>query len=248
MSWPSQMALATRANRPGSVLSALWLLAPAGLVLLSVSQSDGIPRSVGVGVAVTLALEALFLIRRYGSQRAAGSLFLVAFYAVAALVLRFNSPDLAAADTHLLLACSLLIPVLIFVRREVAATGGNARRARLLIRQLLARPDWPLTYPEYRNCKLIRALRESVVDNAAPVLPLLVHEDVRLQVAALTALDWHPSWRKGQAEAILHLASTSGEPAVRAAACLALANVTDPRHLQALVPFMRDPSIEVRAA
>src|SRR5262249_50383955 len=43
-------------------------------------------------------------------------------------------------------------------------------------------------------------------------------------------------------------ASTSGEPAVRAAACLALANVTDPRHLQALVPFMRDPSIEVRAA
>jgi HEAT repeats len=248
MSWPSQMTLATRANRPGSVLSALWLLAPAGLVLLSVAHADGIARSVGVGVAVTLACEALFLIRRYGPHRAAGSLFLVAFYAVAALVLRFNSPDVASADTHLLLACSLLIPVLIFVRREVVATGGNARRALILIRQLLTRRDWPLTYPEYRDCRLVRALRESVVDNAAPVLPLLVHDDVRLQVAALTALEWHPSWRKGQVEAVLHLASTSGEPAVRAAACLALAQVKSPLHLQALVPFMRDQAIEVRAA
>ena len=248
MSWPSQMTLAPRASRSGSVLGALLLLAPAGLVLASVSGVEGLPRSVGVGVAVTLACEALFLIRRYGPTRAAGSFFLVAFYAVAALVLRFNSPDFGTAQTHLLMSGSLLIPVSVFVRREVSATGGNARVARLLIRQLLARREWPPNYAEYRNCPVIRALREGLLENVAPALPLLAHEDVRVQVAALTALEWHPVWRKGQAEAVLHLASISGEPAVRAAACLALANVTKPRHLHSLLPFMRDPAPEVRPA
>src|SRR5215831_6272793 len=104
MSWPSQMTLAPRASRPGSVLGALLLIAPAILVLLSVGYAEGLPRSVGVGVAVTLACEAIFLIRRYGAQRASASVFLLTFYAVAALVLRFNSPDFRAPNTHLLMA------------------------------------------------------------------------------------------------------------------------------------------------
>ncbi|HKA07855.1 MAG TPA: HEAT repeat domain-containing protein [Gemmataceae bacterium] len=246
MNWPSQMTLAPRASRPGSVVGALLLIAPAILVLLSVGYAEGLPRSVGVGVAVTLACEAIFLIRRYGAQRASASVFLLTFYAVAALVLRFNSPDFRAPNTHLLMAVGLLIPVALFASREVTATGGNARRATMLVRQLLARKEWPASYADYRNCPMIRALREAVAENAAPVLPLLAHDDVRLQVAALTALEWHPSWRKGQVESVLHLASLSGEPAVRAGACLALANVNKPRHLNAMLPFLRDPSFEVR--
>src|SRR5262245_29219539 len=246
MSWPSQMTLAPRASRPGSVLGALLLLAPAVFVLLSVGHADGLPRSVGVGVAVTLACEAIFLIRRYGAHRASASVFLLAFYAVAALVLRFNSLDYGDPNNHLLMAAGLLIPVALFASREVTATGGNARRATMLVRQLLARKEWPASHADYRTCPMIRALGEAATENAAPVLPLLAHDDVRVQVAALTALEWHPTWRKGQVESILHLASMSGEPAVRAAAVLALANVTKPRHLSAMLPFLRDVSFEVR--
>jgi hypothetical protein len=128
------------------------------------------------------------------------------------------------------------------------ATGGNARRARLVIRQLANRDDWPESFALYRDDPLVRALRHSLADDATPVLPLLVHEDIRMQVAALTALEAFPCWRKGQAEAILQRAQFSPEPAVRAAAVLALADVRKDRHLQGVLSFLRDPAEEVRRA
>jgi hypothetical protein len=248
MLWPSQMTTAPANARPGSVFGVALLLLPAGLVGVSLTWADGIARSVAVGVSVTLAFEGLFLIRRYGTQRAAEGLPTLFFYAAAALVLRFNAPDLGSPNINLLLAVSLIMPVALIVRREVALTPGNMRRAKFLIRQLLARPRWPATFAEYRECPLIRLLREGLRENAAPVLPLLSHEDVRVQVAALTALEFQPSWRKGQVEAVFQCANFSGESAVRAAACLALANVVKNRHVQSLVAFMRDLSPDVRMA
>src|SRR5829696_4211752 len=132
MTWPSQMTPAARRARAASLPAAALLLTPAVLLAVSSVRADGLTRSVAIGVAVTLALEGLFLIARYGSERATRSLFLLAFYAVAAAVLRFNAPDFSSPLTHALLAASLLIPVALFVRREITATAGNARRAKFL--------------------------------------------------------------------------------------------------------------------
>src|SRR3954471_23040493 len=112
MSWPTQMSPAGQRS-PQSLLLAggLVLLAPAAILAIDSGQHEGMPRSVAIGVAVTIAIEGLFLISRYGSTRAAGSLFTIAFYAVAVLVLRFNSPDLTSAWTNAALAVCLLIPV-----------------------------------------------------------------------------------------------------------------------------------------
>jgi HEAT repeat protein len=230
------------------LLAAAILLGPAVLLGSAAVRTDGLARSVAAGVAVTLALEAIFVIVRYGSHRAAGSLFLFAFYGVAAAVLRFTAHDFSAPATHLNLSVSLLVPVGLFIRRELTATGGNARRVKFLVRQLLTRKDWPVSFAVYRDCPRIRALGDGLRDNAAPALPLLAHDDVRIQVAVLTALEFHPGWRKGQVEAVLQRANFSDEPAVRAAAALALANVAKPRHLQALGAFLRDPAAEVRRA
>src|SRR5688500_2598029 len=152
MTWPSQMTPAARPSAAASLVSAVLLLGPAALLGLAAVRADGLPRSVAAGVAVTLGLEALFLIYRYGPARAAGSLFLLIFYGIAAGVLRFNSPDFESRDTHLSLAAAILVPVGLFLRRELAATGGSARRVKFLIRQLLTRKDWPATFAAYRDC------------------------------------------------------------------------------------------------
>jgi hypothetical protein len=242
------MTPAARRPRVASLPAAALLLTPAVLLAVSSVRAEGLTRSVAVGVAVALALEGLFLIVRYGPQAATRSLFLITFYAVAALVLRFNAPDFNSAFTHSLLAASLLIPVTLFVRREVLATGGAERRARLIIRQLLARTDWPDSFALYRDDPLVRSLRHALGDDARPVLPLVAHADVRVQVAALAALEAFPCWRKGQAEAVLQRAQFSEEPAVRAAAVLALADVRKDRHLQGVLGFLRDSAEDVRRA
>src|SRR4051812_1449341 len=241
MIWPSQMTPATRQPGAASMVSAVLLLGPAALLGLAAVRAEGLPRSVMAGGAVTIGLEALFLLARYGPQRAAGSLFLLLFYGIAAGVLRFSATDFDAPQSHLTLAATLLVPVALFVRRELATTGGNARRVKFVIRQLLSRKEWPVTFAVYRDCPHIQALRDGLRDNAAPALPLLAHDDVRIQVAVLTALEFHPNWRKGQVEAVLQRAHFSDEPAVRAAAVLALAHVTKGRHLQGVLPFLRDP-------
>ena len=248
MTWPSQMAPATRKSGAASLISTVLLIGPAALLGLAAGRTDGLPRSVDAGVAVTLGLEGLFLAIRYGPERAAASTFTLVFYWIAAAVLRFDAANFRTIDTHLSLAVLFLVPTGLFIRRELAATGGNARRVKILIRQLLARPDWPITFAIYRDCPQIKALRDGLRDDAAPALPLLAHDDVRVQVAVLTALEFHQGWRKGQVEAVLQRALYCDEPAVRAAAVLALACVTKPRHLQGLLPFLRDSAAEVRRA
>ena len=248
MTWPSQMSPAARNSLAASLVLSVLLLGPSVLLGLAAVRADGLPRSVAAGVAVTLGLEAVFLLYRYGPGRAARSLFLLVFYGIAVGVLRFNSPDFSSLVTHLSLAAAILVPVGLFCRRELATTGGGTRRVKFLIRQLLTRKEWPVSYAAYRDCPQLQALREGLRENSAPALPLLAHDDVRIQVAVLTCLELHQHWRKGQVEAVLQRAHHSDEPAVRATAALALANVVKSRHLQGLLAFLRDPNEEVRRA
>jgi HEAT repeat protein len=223
-------------------------LAPAVILALDAGGHDGAARSIAIGVAVTIAIEGLYVVTRLGSVRAVGSLLAVLFYATAAAVLRFNSPDFTSAWTHCTLAVCLLMAVVLFARREVVTTSGNARKVKFLISQLLTRKEWPETFADYRGCPLIHSLHAAIGDNAGPVLPLLAHDDVRVQMAALTALEFHPTWRTGQVESVLQRATYTEIPAVRAASMLALGNVVKARHIQALLPYMYDASPEVRQA
>ena len=158
MTWPSHMTPSARRSSLGSGIAGLLLLAPAGILLLDSTHHEGMARSVNIGVAVTIAVEGLFLITRYGPFQAASSLFGIAFYGMAAIVLRFNSPDLSSPETHALLAATLLAPVVIFVRREVSTTGGNARQVKFLISRLLRDAIAPESFAQYRTCPLIQSL------------------------------------------------------------------------------------------
>jgi hypothetical protein len=248
MSWPSQTATIGRQLRLNGVLGVALLLGPSALLAFAALNSEGAAKSVSIGVGVTLAVEALFLLVRFGAQRATSSLFTVAFYSVSALVLRFNSPDLNDPATNAALGISILIPVVLFLIREVRATGGNAREAKFLINRLLARKEWPASFAEYRTCPLIAALRDGIRENAAPVLPLLAHDDVRVQMATLTVLEFYPNWRKDQVEPVLQLAGMTNNPTVRAAALLAAAYLPKSRHLKFLLPYLSDQAEEVRRA
>ena len=249
MSWPSQLSATAHRSLPRKAAAVGLLLLPAILVLTASTGKTGIPRSIDVGIAVFLTLEAMFLVNRFGPNRAANSWFLAAFYTFAFADLRFNSPDLTSPVTHAGLAISLLVPVGVVVWRELgSALAGNVRQAKLRIRKLLLFKDWPAQYAEYRNLSVVRDLRKAVRENPAPVLPLLAHPDIRVQVAVLTALECQAVWKRGQAEAVIHRANLTEEPAVRAAAVVALANVKKPRHLVCLLPFLRDRVADVRRA
>src|SRR5205085_8513951 len=119
MTWPSHMTPMARRSPFGSGIATVVLLAPAVLLALDATRHDGTARSISIGLGVTIAVEALFLITRYGSRQSANSLFNIAFYGMTAIVLRFNSPELGSAETHAMLAATLLAPVALFVRREV---------------------------------------------------------------------------------------------------------------------------------
>ncbi len=249
MSWPSQLSATTHRSVPRKAAAVGLLLLPAILALAASASKTGTPRAIDVGIAVFLTLEAMFLVNRFGPHRAASSWFLGAFYTFAFFDLRFNAPDLTTPLTHLALAVTLLVPVAVVVWRELgAAMAGNVRQAKLHIRKLLTLTNWPPQFADYRNLAVVQDLRKAVRDNPAPVLPLLAHPDVRIQVGALTALECQQVWRRGQAEAVIHRANVTEEPAVRAAAVAALANVHKPRHLVCLLPFLRDRVAEVRHA
>src|SRR5262245_17110224 len=248
MTWQSQMTPAALRPRSASLAAVVLLLTPAALLGASAMRAHGLAKSVAVGVCVTLIIEGLYLLSPHSPNRALGSRLVFAFYATAYLVLRFNNPDLSSPFTHASLAAVLLVPVALFARYEVSAAGGSGRHAKFLVRKLLARDDWPATFAEYPAIPEVRGLREALRDDAGPVLPLLAHEDGRIQVAALTALEFQPVWRKGQAEAVIQRANFTDEPAVRAAAVSALGRVSKPRHLACLLPFLRDHPAAVRHA
>jgi HEAT repeats len=67
-----------------------------------------------------------------------------------------------------------------------------------------------------------------------------------VRVAALAALEFRKNWRPGQAELVLEVALKASEPAVRAAAVSALANLDDRMLIERLATLLQDPSWEVR--
>ena len=150
---------------------------------------------------------------------------------------------------HFAQAVLLIVPLGVFSFQALTNSGAPARRrARVLAERLAKRKDWPADLAACKTLPEVKALREALHQDASPALSLLFCPIPAVQVAVLTALEFHKNWRPGQAELVLSIAQRATEPAIRAAAVGALANVDDRLLVEGLAVFLRDPSPEVRRA
>ncbi len=150
---------------------------------------------------------------------------------------------------HLSQAVMLVVPLGAFALGMLGDIGAPAlRRARVLAQRLADRKDWPSDLDACRTLPEVKALREALHLDARPALGLLQHPRPQVQIAALAALDFRKNWGPGQAELVMQVALRAEEPAVRAAALSALANIEDRVLIESLAEFLRDPSPQVRRA
>jgi hypothetical protein len=148
-------------------------------------------------------------------------------------------------------AKSILIglPIVLFGYQALVDSGAPViRRAHMLARRLSDRQDWPTDILQCRTLPEVKAFRATLAYDAAPALALLKHDRIEVRVAALAALEFRKDWRPGQAELVMQYAQRSEDPAVRAAAVLALGNLDDRLMLETLAQFMNDPNHDVRRA
>ena len=120
--------------------------------------------------------------------------------------------------------------------------------ARKLADRLASRKEWPGDLAACRALPEVKAFRAALSIDAAPALALLPHPRLEVRVAALAGLEFRRDWRPGQAELVLQTAQRAEQPAVRAAAVMALAYVDDRSLVEAVAQFLHDPSVEVRRA
>ncbi len=170
-------------------------------------------------------------------------------YGLAFAWFRLGAADLEDWFAHLVQAVLLVVPLAYFALQTLRDIGAPAlRRARILAQRIASRKDWPTDLEACKSLPEVKALREALHIDAAPALGLLSHPRPQVQLAALAALDFRKHWRQGQAEVVLELAIRAEEPAVRAAALSALANLEDRCLIESLAEFLRDPSPLVRRA
>jgi hypothetical protein len=151
--------------------------------------------------------------------------------------------------THLSKGILIGVPLLVFGGQTLVESGAPLmRRAHHLSQRLAKRHDWPSDLSQCRTLPEVKAFRATLVYDAAPALALLSHQRVAVRVAALAALEFRKDWRAGQAELVMQIAQRSEEPAIRAAAVLALANLDDRMMIETLAQFLNDPNREVRRA
>jgi hypothetical protein len=150
---------------------------------------------------------------------------------------------------HLTKALLLVVPLIAFGYHTLVDSGAPAiRRARLLADRLAQRKEWPADLTACRSLPEVKALRAALNVDASPALSLLKHPRQEVRVAALGALEFRKEWRPGQAELVLQTAQRAEQPAVRAAAVSALANVDDRVLVEAVAQFLHDTDAEVRKA
>jgi HEAT repeat protein len=239
-----------------NVLNALWrlgrvvvLLLPSGLLIVAALRGpEHNALMFWLAVLFQLLVCGLALMSRQMWRQSMGP-SVITLYVIALGWLWLGSAGSEDWYPHLAQAFLLVVPLVVFAKQMLDEWGATAlRRARLLAQRLAERRDWPDDLAACRQLPEVKALRESLHVDAAPALELLVSPRVELRVAALAALEFRPDWGPGQAELVLTLAQRAPEPAVRAAAIAALANVEDRNLIEIVAEFLRDPSWEVRRA
>lgn len=150
---------------------------------------------------------------------------------------------------HLTHAILLIVPLVVFGFNALCESGApQVRRANILAQRLAQRQEWPSDLAACRTLPEVKAFRAALGFDAAPALSLLEHPRVEVRVAALAALEFRKEWRPGQAEMVLQIAQRAEQPALRAAAVTALANLEERSLVEMLAQFLHDTSREVRKA
>jgi hypothetical protein len=154
-------------------------------------------------------------------------------------------------DWYLYFAQGILLVVAlgVFALQILIDSGApERRRAVMLAKRLAERKEWPAELVSCRMLPEVKALREAIHADASPALSLLGHPRPEVRIAALAALEFRKQWRPGQAQMVLQVARQAAEPAMRASAITALANVDDRLLVEELAEYLRDPAWEVRRA
>ncbi len=224
------------------------LLLPAALLLISVVRCwEQKPWILLGGLVFQLLICFLSFVSSRSWDQPIGPA-IVTLYLTAVAWMWFGDP-LNDWFTHLSKGILIGIPILVFGGQTLVESGAPLmRRAHGLSQRLARRQDWPSEISQCRALPEVKAFRATLVYDAAPALALLSHERLEVRVAALAALEFRKDWRAGQAELVMQFAQRAEEPAVRAAAVLALGNLDDRVMIETLAQFLNDPNREVRRA
>jgi HEAT repeat protein len=236
------------------MLEVLWrllrcaiLFLPAGLLTLAALRCP--PQNAlmfWLGVLFQLLVCLLSMLSRQTWHQSVGP-SVITLYLIGLGWLSFGASNFEDWYPHLAQSVLLVVALVFFAQQMLAESGASAlRRARRLAARLAQRRDWPADLVACRQLPEVKALREALHRDATPALELLSSPRVEVRVAALAALEFRPNWGRGQAEFVLDLAQRAPEPAIRAVALAALANVDDRNLVEVLAEFLRDPSWEVR--
>ena len=225
------------------------VLLPALLLLVGSLRYPGQAGQVLLfGAAFQMLVCALGLLTQTFWRQSVGPAVIL-FYGIAFAWLYMATTGLEDWYLHLAQALFLVIPLSFFAAQTLYDIGAPVlRQARLLARRLADRREWPTDLDACRTLPEVKALREALYLDASPALPLLQNTRPQVQIAALAALDFRKHWRPGQAELVLQVALRAEEPAVRAAALGALANIEDRTLIESVAEFLRDPAPQVRRA
>jgi HEAT repeat protein len=246
---------AARLKNPGQADASLLrraarlvLLSFPGLILLLCSlRTTGLAANLlGVGAVFQVLVCGLAIHARRGLREPLGAQAIV-LYVIALSWLLLAAARYGDWFFQLAQAILLTVPLLLFALQCLRESGAPAlRRARLLSQRLAARREWPADLQSCRLLPEVKALRDALQVDAAPVFPLLADPRPQVRVAALAALEYRQNWRPQQPEVVLQLAQKAPEAEVRAAAVNALANLDDRIMIEALAAFLCDPARLVR--
>jgi hypothetical protein len=226
------------------------LFLPAAILALGAGVAPAGDRAMywlGTGLVAFLGL--ILLPQPRLAQLSTG-LAVVALYILAQVWLWFcNTTYHTHWYPHFALGVLLAVPLLLFAAVTLVRSGAaDLRRARLNVRRLLRRTQWPVDLSSCQTLPEVVGLREAVQEDATPALALLDDARPPVRASALAALAYRSAWQPGQAERVQHAIRRAPEPAVRAAGIRSLAFSRDPFVVESLAESLRDPAPEVRRA
>jgi hypothetical protein len=237
----------------GIIFRLVTLPLPAVLLLMA-SQRYGEAAQIGylVGAAIQVLILTAVVIY-YRMLMVPFNLTAFISYGSAWLWYKFMvaAPASGHEDIQALLMEALLVVVPVIVASATWLTHSGVimfRAAQRVSKAILEKKDWPSDLLDCRELPIVQQFRETLEFDPSPALTLLHNLKPEIRIAALSALKFRPSWRKGQVDLVLSHLQTEQVPEVRTAAVLAVANIEDRRVTETIAAILHDPDPRARLA
>jgi hypothetical protein len=237
----------------GFIFRLLTLPLPAVLLLFA-SLRYG--EEAQIGYLVGVAIQGLLLVVAFIYYRTPLVPFnptAFACYSIGWLWYKFmvRAPVSGREDIYALLmeAVLVVVPVIVATASWLVHSGVIMfRAAQKVSKAILEKKDWPSNLLDCRELPVVHKFRESLEFDPSPALALLSDLRPEVRMAALSALKFRASWRKGQVDVVLNHLQVEQVPEVRTAAVLAVANINDRRVTEVIASSLHDPDQRVRLA